>query len=782
MVRALRVKLLRDLRVLSLQGLSIALIVASGVAAYLASMSTHESLKLARDRYYESSQFPDVFVELTRAPGSIAQVLREFPGIALLRQGLAHQARLEVEGIGDTLSARVMSLPELDDPGRLTLLAGRWPEPGSREALLGESFAEKRGIEPGQTLRLTLNGRFETLVVTGLVSSPEFILGAAHGGMSDDRSFGLIWMDRERLAAAIDQRDSFNTLAVTLRHRTDRAEVVAELDRRLARYGSRGAYGREDQFSHRALQQEIAEQRVFATVLPVIFLAVSVFVLHSVLSRRVSLERAQIATLRALGYGGLSLGWHYLLIGLMISGAGVLLGILLGAQLGRWLTALYALYFRFPTFTWELPPAVLAVPLMAVMLGTTLASAAAVRAILQCPPAEAMQPAAPARLGHRGLWIGRRLSHPIDLMIGRAVLSRPLRSLFTLMGIAGSVAILISGSWWRDALDHLLRVQFELAMPADQYLALLPSVPSAAQAELLRLPGVLSAELRQSAAVRLHGPGGSERTRLESFGADDTLRQPMAVDGQAGLPPVSGLLLPTRLAQALAVKPGDRVIVEFLDGKQHRREVEIESVIAEPMGRSAYIAPANLIGLSGEPERYDQAALRIEAGQEQALASALRRYPTVIASFRKGELLARIQESSRRNLLVFSAVLTAFAAAITVGVIYNSARIALSERRWELATLRVLGMTQAEVGRLLLGELALQTLLAMPIGAVAGLALAHLLVSMMSEGQFTIPVLVLPRTYAWAIASTLATALASAALVRRRLTRLDLIAVLKVRE
>jgi putative ABC transport system permease protein len=781
-VRALRIKLIRDLRALRIQGLSIALVVASGVAAYVASMSTHESLKLARDRHYVTTLFPEVFVELTRAPISLAQDLRAHPGIALLRQGLAHHARLEIDGIDDALSAQVMNLPEPEDPGKLTLLAGRWPEPGSREVLLGESLAEKRSLSPGQPLRLTINGRVETLIVSGLVSSPEFILGAAHGGMSDDRSFGLVWMDRERLAAAIDLRDSFNTMALTLDRSAQRAEVIAELDRRLARYGGRGAYGREDQFSNRALNQEIAEQWVFATVLPVIFLGVSVFVLHSVLGRRVSIERAQIATLRALGYSAMSLGWHYLLIGVLIAASGAALGIAVGAQLGRWLTALYAQYFRFPAFAWELTVEVAAVPVIAVTLGAALAAALAVRAVLRCSPAEAMQPASQPS-GHRGLLAGSgRRADPIRLMIARTVLMRPLRSLFTLLGIAGSVAILISGSWWRDAIDHLLRVQFELAMPADSYLALQPPVAASARAELLRLPGVVSAELRRSVPVRLHGPGGSERTRLEGFGVSDTLRQPMAVDGRAGSPPLSGLLLPLRLSEALGVIPGDRVTIEFLEGRQRQRDVAVEAVIAEPMGRSAYIDPDGLTRLSGEPARFDQAALQVESGREQALVAALREQPVVVASFRKAELLARIRESSRRNMLVFSAVLTVFAAAITVGVIYNSARIALSERRWELATLRVLGMTEAEVARLLLGELALQTLLAMPIGAVAGLALAHLLVSMMSDGQFTIPVIVLPRTYAWAIASTLATGLISAALVRRRLARLDLIGVLKIRE
>jgi putative ABC transport system permease protein len=782
MVTALRIRLGRSLLALRMQGLSIAMVVAAGVAAHVASMSTHESLKSARDEHYLSTRFPDLFVELTRAPAAVAEAIGRLPGVSGVRHGLAWHARLEIDGIEDPLSARLMSLPEPDAIGQLTVLEGRWPAPGSREALLGEAFAERRAIRPGQMIRVVVNGRTEKLVVAGLASSPEYILGAAHGGMSDDRSFGLIWMDQRRLARAIDREGSFNTMALTLETRADRDGLLIEIDRRLARYGGRGAYGREDQFSNRALSQEIAEQRVFATVLPMIFLAISVFVLHVVLSRRVSTERDQIATLRALGYGAIAIGSHYLLIAMTIAGVGAAIGLAVGARLGIWLTELYAGYFRFPDFSWRLPTDVALFPVVVALIGGAAAAVMPVRTVLDCSPAEAMQPPAP-KAWRRGPWAGSgRTTHPVNLMILRAVLMRPIRSLFTLLGIAGSVAILISGSWWRDAIDHLLHIQFELAMPADVYLALQPAVSASARTELLRLPGVISAELHRAMPVRLHGPAGSERMRLETLSAADILRRPFGTDGQPGKTPDTGLLLSEKVARTLGVLTGDRVEIEFLEGRRLRPVIEVESLLPEPMGRSAYVAPERLLRLSGEALRHDQVALQVEADRHRDLDRSLRERPAVVATFRKDELLARIRESSRRNMLVFSAVLTVFAAAIAMGVIYNSARIALSERRWELATLRVLGMTEAEVSRLLLGELAAQTLIAMPLGCIGGWALAELLVSMMSGGQFTIPVIIWPRTYVWAVASALLTGLLSAWLVRRRLARLDLIAVLKVRE
>jgi putative ABC transport system permease protein len=200
------------------------------------------------------------------------------------------------------------------------------------------------------------------------------------------------------------------------------------------------------------------------------------------------------------------------------------------------------------------------------------------------------------------------------------------------------------------------------------------------------------------------------------------------------------------------------------------------------MGRSAFLFERELRAATGDGTQTSLIALRIARDQQAELIAALRKLPAVTGVFDKHALIAHIRANAERNLLVFTGVLSVFAAAIAAGVVYNSARIALAERRWELATLRVLGMTQPEVSRLLLGELALQSLLAIPVGCVAGRLLAGLLVEMMSAETFTIPVTILPRTYVWAIGVMLITGLASAFAVHRRLSRLELVAVLKTRE
>jgi len=783
-VRALDKMLWRDLVALRMQSITIALVIAAGTAAFVATMSTHTSLTNARDTYYAQSRFADLFVRLRQAPESLRQSIAELPGVAAIMTGQTHAARLAIEGVEDLLTARLINLPDHDGVNALTLRAGRWPEPDSPQILLGEAFASRRSLEPGDMLRAVINGREQPLVIAGIAASPEFLIGVSEGGMADDRTLAIIWMDRERLAAAFGTRASFNTLAIRLTPDGSARALKTELDRILTPYGSRGAVGREEQPSHRALTQEINEQRVFATVLPTIFLAVAVFILNVVLSRLVGTQRDRIATLKAIGYPSLRIGAHYLLLAALVALTGNALGLIAGKFLGAWMTGLFTTIFRIPDSSHQIEPWIAVLPATVSSLGALGAASLAVREVLKLSAAQAMQPPAPPAYHRtRFKWPSLRWRlPPATIMVARSVLRRPIRASLTVLGMAGAIAILVAGSWWRDAFDQMIGLHFGVAMPADVHLGIIQAVPERVIHEVSRLPGVLQAETRRAVAVRIGSGERAERLALETLGAEPRLRQPIDSRGQPVPPPAAGLMLGERLARTLGVVPGDRVQVEFLEGRQRQRDIVVGAVYDEPMGRSAFISEEELRIATGDGGQASIISLRIARELQRELVATLKTLPAVTGVFDKHALIAHIRANTERNLLVFTGVLSVFAAAIAAGVVYNSARIALAERRWELATLRVLGMSQPEVSRLLLGELALQALLAIPIGCVAGRLLAALLVEMMSAETFTIPVTILPRTYAWAVGVMVATSTISALAVHRRLRRLDLIAVLKTRE
>ncbi len=776
--------LIRDLATLAVQALSIAMVIAAGTAAFIATMSTHHSLTQARDDYYTRTRFADMFVRLHRAPLPVAEQLRDLPGVGALHAGLSFAGRVSIDGVPDLLSARLLDLPSNDEVNSLTILAGRWPDHGSTEVLLGETFAERRGLRPGDTLRAVMNGREQILVIAGIAASPEFLIGVSEGAMADDRSLAIIWMDRDRLAAAFDMRAAFNTLAIRNSAQAATASLKRQLDILLKPYGSRGATTRNEQPSHRALTQEINEQRVFAVVLPTVFLAIALFILNVVLTRLVGTQRDRIATLKALGYPAMRIAGHYLVLAALVALAGNLVGIMTGKFLGAWMTGLFTGIFRIPGATHQVAPWIAFLPIAISFAAALGASLLAVREVLRLSAAEAMRPPAPATYRH-ALSPSRRWVKRVPAatrMIARSIARRPIRAALTVLGISGAVAILVAGTWWRDAFDRMISLHFGVAMPADMHVGVAKDLPPRAIHDLRRLPGVLQVETRQAVPVRFISIQHSERGVLETLSDSPRLRQPINEVGEPVQPPAAGLMLSARLAGKLGVGPGDTVQVEFLDGRQREQTLGIGAVFDEPMGRSAFISARELRESTGEPESVNVVSFRVSRQDESDLIAELKNIPAITGAFVKHALVEHIRSNTERNLLVFTGVLSVFAAAIAAGVVYNSARIALAERRWELATLRVLGMREDEVGRLLLGELMLQALLAIPAGCIGGWLLAWLLVSMMNSENFTIPLNILPRTYVWAVSVMLATGAVSAVAVRRRLGRLDLIEVLKTRE
>ena len=183
-----------------------------------------------------------------------------------------------------------------------------------------------------------------------------------------------------------------------------------------------------------------------------------------------------------------------------------------------------------------------------------------------------------------------------------------------------------------------------------------------------------------------------------------------------------------------------------------------------------------------EGDAASQFDVALEPGSEARFLEATKALPVVAGAFSKATLLRNMQDVSARNVRIMSTILTLFAAVIAVGVVYNNARIALAERTWELASLRVLGFTRGEVSALLLGELAIGIALALPLGMCMGWGLVHLLVDLLKNDHFLFPVVISARTYAWAGLCVVAAGLASALVVRRQIDRLDMVRALKTRE
>lgn len=779
-------KLLREFRQLRGQVAAIALVMVGGIAMMTMALSNYQALSTTRALYYGEYRFADVFAAVKRAPLPLLESVLAIPGVRSAQARVNALVNLELDGFDAPVTGQLVSLPEPGDPdlnavflreGRLAELAG--------EVVVGSTFAEAHGLHPGDTLAAILNGRRQVLTVTGVGMSPEFVYQIRPGDIFPDfEHFGVMWMAREPLATAFDLDGAFNDLAIALERDAREQDVVDALDEMLRPYGGLGAHGRDLQMSHRFLDEELDQLLVMTRMFTVIFLGVAAFLLNIVVGRLVGTQREQIAVLKAFGYSRWEVGTHYALLVLMMVAVGVVPGLLLGAWMGRGLANVYMAFYSFPFLAWSLQPAVIALACGFAVVAGAVGTFGALRRAFRLPPAEAMRPEAPPvfrrSLSERvGL---ARLLDPAARMVLRNLERRPLRSALSVLGIGLACGILVMSRFQAGAIDEMIDTQFGFAQRDDLTVTLAEPAAWRAATELAALPGVRAVEPFRSAPVVLRNGHREYRTALQGMPRGADLKRVLDADLRPAQLPEDGLLLTDYLAQLLALAPGDRLEVEFLDGRRQRLEVPLAGTVHEYLGVGAYLAREQLNRLLEEGDVISGAWLAVEPAQRSLVLHELRARPRIAAIGDRGAMIDGFRQTMAEGILTFTLVATLLAGSIAVGVIYNAARITLAERSHEFASLRVLGYTRAEVRGLLGGELAALVFLALLPGFALGYGMSLLLVLGFETDLYRIPLVITPQGYAWAGLLVLAAMGVSALLVRRRLDRIDLVSALKVRE
>jgi putative ABC transport system permease protein len=792
-MRALTIKLRRDLWQMRAQLFAITLVIGTGVAMFAMYLSSFDSLARTQARYYERGRFAHVFAACKRAPQWLAQRIGEIPGVAQVHTRVVVDVTLDVPALEEPATGRLISIPEIDVPtlNDVVLRRGRYIDPAGRdEALVHESFADEHGLEPGDVVAAIINGRRRELTIAGIALSPEYVYVIGPGDLvPDHRRFGVLWMGRRALAAAFDMEGGFNEVSVGLSPglgaaAEDPAPVIAALDLLLERYGGLGAIARRHQRSHWFIDNELRELRTMASILPVIFLGVAAFLLNVVLSRVIAVQRTQIAALKAVGYTSREIAFHYLGMGMVIAVLGAIAGCLAGVQLGEGLTGIYARYFRFPDYDYALDPEIALAALAVSLVAAGFGALGAVRRAVSLPPAEAMRPEPPARFEPTRLErIGlRRVLGPAGRMTVRNVARRPWRFGLSVIGVGMAMALMVLGAFFVDAIDYLITLQFDVAERHDMTVSFVEPRSMRARHELERAPGVLRVEPFRAVPVRLRHDHRSRPTILLGLAAQPTLSRVIdRREGPVTLPP-EGVILSQALGNWMRVRAGDHVELDVLEGKRPRVRLPVAVLVDDLLGLSAYMEADSLARLLKEDRALSGAFLSVDSTSVEPLYRKLKNTPGVSGVALTSTAVDSFRETIRANMLRLIGFNIVFSVIIAIGVVYNAARISLSERSRDLASLRVLGFSRTEISMILLGELALVTLCAIPIGLLLGRGLAWLTLALLRNELYRIPLVIEPSTYGWAIATILAASASSGLLVRRRLDRLDLVAVLKTRE
>jgi putative ABC transport system permease protein len=780
-------KLRRDFRALRSQAVAVALVMACGLAMMIMTRSLILSLATTRDRYYQQNRFADLFVRLKRAPNAVREQLAAIPGVAAVETGIAVQVTLDLPGQAEPAVGLINSLPERGEAAlnRLYLRAGRLPlgRMTRGELAAGEAFAEAHGLKPGDSLAAILNGAKQTFHLSGIVLSPEFVFEAPPGAaLPDNKTYGVFWMPYRELATAFQLYGAFNSVAISLAPGAAEGAVIAAVDRVLAPYGGRGAYGRENHPSHRRLDDEIRVLEGLSIAFPLVFLSVAAFMTNSVMSRQVALQREQIAMLKACGFSNAQVGLHYFKFSLVIVLIGIGLGVLTGVLLGQRLVEMYHLFFRFPRLDFLLDTRVLVAAAFVSALAAFAGVAGAVRRAVRLPPAEAMRPEAPAnyrpalieRVGGAARWCP-----PALRMALRNIERRPARSAFTCLALALATGILIVPNSFRDGVSYVIDFQWDVVQRQTVGVSLVEPGPARAIADFRHLPGVVLAEPFRFVPVELRAGPRMRRLLLQGLPEHGTLNRAIDARARQITLPARGIVISAKLAEVLQVRPGDEVIAKVMEGEERELAVPVAGLAEDFAGTAAYMELHALNRLLLEGDRINGAHLVVENSRWEEFLRAAKATPRASGVVIKNLIREGFRQTTAESIGVLQKMYLLFATIVAFGIIYNSARISLSERARELATLRVLGFSRGEVGAVLIGELVILTLVALPLGLLIGSGFARGILASVNTETVRLPLVLTASNYAFAVLVVAVASALSALLAARKLAEIDLVSALK---
>lgn len=785
---ALDKKLLRDFRRLWMQALAIALVLACGVAILLTSVGISVALSETRSAYYERNRFADVFVHATRAPERLIAEIREIEGVLGVEARIAGDAILDIPGRVRTSVGQIISLPESGVPALNipVLVSGRVPDPAAPdEVMVNAPFAEANNFVPGDGFSANIRGTKREFTIVGTALSPEFIYTIGPGAMMpDNEAFGIIWMPERAAAAAFDMSGAFNDLSLVLVPGTQTDPVIDALDDLLEPYGSFGAYDRTTHVSDSFLDAEISQMQGMATILPPIFFGISAFLVSMVMGRIIALERSEIGLLKAIGYSNTAICLHYLMLAGLIAVVAVGIGWIAGTWLARDTASQYAEFFNLPFVIVRVPLWVYGAAGLAGLATTSIGAARSALQAANLAPAIAMQPPAPPRF--KRSWVdvamARLRFRQSTIMIFRSLLRWPVRSFLTALGLGMAVAAVIASLFINDSLDEIIDLAFYQSNRQDAMLLFADDIPETALEDVRNLPGVLQAESQQFHTAILRNGHLSKRISIEARRPGSDLSRVLNDEGESVAAPPGGILLSKRLAEQLDLRAGDRVEAEFLSGRRETFELTVTGLIEQNLGLGAYVDLEHLNTLFRQAPRLTSANVTLDENQMDALHAAVKDIPELTGIIELVTNRRSFEDTIEENVRVMNTIYITIAILITIGVTYNAARIQLSERARELASLRILGFGRDEISYILVGELMLIAAIAQPLGWLIGAWIAQAMTEAFTSDLYVIPLVLTPRTFALGSLIVLSIAFVSVMIVRRRLDHLDLVAVMKTRE
>jgi len=785
MLGALNHKLLRDTWNIKGQMAAIILVMAAGIAVYIITFGVIDSLKLTRDTYYDRYQFADVFASLKRAPHAVKDRISEIPGVSVAETRVIFGVTLQMDTMDEPATGKIISLPDGRDPllNNLYLRSGRMVYPNEEDAIVvDESFYIAHQLELGDKISVISNGHKRKLKIVGVVLSPEYVYSIAPGAlMPDPKRFGVFWMSRRSLEASVNMKGAFNDVAIKADRNANLENIELQLDEILKPYGGLISYARDEQISNFFVTNELKQLNSMGMIAPLIFLSVAAFLINVVMSRQITTQREQIGMLKAVGYSDKEISFHYLKMVLVITGFGAIIGLMLGGWMGSGMTKMYTEFFHFPILKYSFSLEVMIFAVFFCTIAAVLGTLFAIRRAAKLPPAEAMRPESPTEYKVsilEKLGIENDLSF-LSRIIFRQLERRPIRALLSAFGMALALSILVFSFFLEDSMTYLMDVQYNDTQREDVNISFVEPRPYSAIEEIKTLSGVLVVEPIRNVAANLKFRHFTKRSSITGLIKNADLRRVIDANLKPVAMPDQGIVMSKKLAEILHINVGDILEVEVLVDRRPTLFIPIVAITQQFIGTGAFMNIRELNRILDESPKISGASIMVDPNYGAVLYKKLKQIPAIMGLNIVSILRHIFEDVMAENLLKMVSTNVMFASFISFGVIYNTSRIALSERGRELANLRVLGLTRREVAYILFGELGFITIVSLPLGIWIGNILGHGMTTSMESELFRIPFYINNSTYGYSVLIVLFSTFLSFYLVWRQVDQIDLVSAQK---
>lgn len=769
------------------------MVIAIGLLLFTSMSIAVESMDKAQQDFYTETNFADGFITVTGYPENKVNSLALLPGIHQVTGRIVKEVRVidQQKDSNKYLKMVTLNQDNASQINQIKLIEGQLPKKNQPEILVDPKFLAANHLSLGDSIDLSIDGNQVSLYITGTGQSPEFIyiMRNAQDLYPSAEEFGIAYVSLDTLKALVKEKGQVNDIVFTLEEGVSFDSVKDNLQAELKPYGFRSIVPRKDQTSHSILTSEIKQIRTTTKTLPVVFLGVAAIILYTMLRRLIEQQRVSIGTLKAFGFTDREIVLHYLSYPIVIGTTGGLLGGLSGIALSFPLTAMYRDFFALPGLKSEFSFKYLFISLALALVFSVLSGIKGSLDILRLEPAQAMRPPAPGNarktIIEKFTWLWQTLSSQAQMGI-RDVFRTPTRSIFNVVGIA-VVYSLMTVSWsMQNMTDLLTVVQLEQVQTYDVKLQLSePSPAGAAKFAVAHDPGVSKVEPILEVPASLRNGWLKKEVALMGLAEGSTLYNILDKNGRRLEAPDHGILLSEHLAESLSVKVGDVIYVESSLRRetisQKGENLLVTGVVPQYVGLNAFMKDTELQRFLRQGEISTAMLIKMDPAEVGAMKSKYQNASNVSSIESRKDTGAKIEK------MMESFGFTVWLLAILGGIcgfalIYNASIISLSERKRELASLRVLGMTPREVLRVITSEQWTLYVFGILLGIPMAFGLSMSMAQSMSNDMYSLPADLPPMALLGAAAGTAFSVLVAQSRAYYKIKSLPYVEILATRD